>query len=550
MLAAALALAALLAAVAVLRPAAAAAAEYSVEGCVAGAETGGWVPSAGPPGGAQLANDCPAGPFSVVLPGGPDSAGAAGRWTLDAPPGTVIAGVELQRSVAIDPAGAPVDPPFAYALTPVPVPGGPALPDIERCATVAECAALPPTVAAAQPMTGLVLAVTCDPEGCPAGSSARVDVARSVVRLDDQAPPTIHGFGGADPTGVRAAPQLFSVEASDSGGGIAQVSIAIDGEPRGSWPVGGPGCVQPYRRLVPCRTSVDVERIVDLAGIAPGPHQATVAVIDAAGLQTTMTRNVLIEGEPPPPPDPEPEPESGPAPAPPPAPAPAAPVPAPAAATSPPVAAAAGPSARLTASLQLGRSSGRSLVCAAPCRAVVSGRLATRGGRPLAGAPITVTARPFGPGVAAAAERLAAVRTRADGRFRIRLGQGPSRVLEIAFDGGSGVGPASVRVRLAVRAQVQFTAPVEAHRGRPVTFSGRVVGAPRGKLVELQARAGNRWQTFALARTDAQGRFRLVYRFKRPGPTARHRLRVRAPAEAGFPYLTSASTVRPIRVFR
>lgn len=488
MLAAALALAALLAAVAVLRPAAAAAAEYSVEGCVAGAETGGWVPSAGPPGGAQLANDCPAGPFSVVLPGGPDSAGAAGRWTLDAPPGTVIAGVELQRSVAIDPAGAPVDPPFAYALTPVPVPGGPALPDIERCATVAECAALPPTVAAAQPMTGLVLAVTCDPEGCPAGSSARVDVARSVVRLDDQAPPTIHGFGGADPTGVRAAPQLFSVEASDSGGGIAQVSIAIDGEPRGSWPVGGPGCVQPYRRLVPCRTSVDVERIVDLAGIAPGPHQATVAVIDAAGLQTTMTRNVLIEGEPPPPPDPEPEPESGPAPAPPPAPAPAAPVPAPAAATSPPV--------------------------------------------------------------AAAAERLATVRTRADGRFRIRLGQGPSRVLEIAFDGGSGVGPASVRVRLAVRAQVQFTAPVEAHRGRPVTFSGRVVGAPRGKLVELQARAGNRWQTFALARTDAQGRFRLVYRFKRPGPTARHRLRVRAPAEAGFPYLTSASTVRPIRVFR
>jgi 5-hydroxyisourate hydrolase-like protein (transthyretin family) len=76
-----------------------------------------------------------------------------------------------------------------------------------------------------------------------------------------------------------------------------------------------------------------------------------------------------------------------------------------------------------------------------------------------------------------------------------------------------------------------------------------VGGHPRpseGVLVELQARRGRRWQTFATSRARRSGRFRRAYRFTRTSGVQRYRLRARVPQQPDYPYAPGGS--RPVSV--
>lgn len=541
----------LLATVAALAvPAGAGAAEYRVEGCVAGsASTGGWAPAVGKVGGAT-ASACPPGLTATLA--GPIAASTnadhAG-WKLAPPVGTVIAGFELTRSVTITAAPDATDPPYTYTLA-FQAAGATTNTNIERCTSLATCGALPATISGSQLASQLIAKVACRAAGCPAGTSGQLTIAQWAVRLQDTAPPVVQSLTGGllAPGGVgQGTTQSFAVEASDVGGGIAHVSLTIDGAPRGDWAVAGTGCAAPYHELVPCPTTVREEHAVDLAGLAPGSHAVTATVTDAAGQTGSATGTLHIKGGPAPPPAPAPTPT-------PPAP-PAAPVlpselapttVTPVAAESRPV----GPPAHLSAELRAAggkTATGDRVVCPHGTPVRIEGRLLGSSGSPLSGQALVVTARESGPGIEGRAEQLGTVTTRSDGRYRVRIPAGPSRIVEVAFAGRGAAGPAQRTVKIDVRAGVTFTAPRSARRGRPIKLSGSVADAA-GKLVELQARNGRRWQTFAVVRTDDLGRFDLTYRFRRPGPAARYRLRARVPAERGFPYLTAASAVRAIRV--
>ena len=76
--------------------------------------------------------------------------------------------------------------------------------------------------------------------------------------------------------------------------------------------------------------------------------------------------------------------------------------------------------------------------------------------------------------------------------------------------------------------------------GTLVRFSGRVLSRPlpaAGKRVILQGKApGYEWAPFATMRTDRRGRFAGSYRLSVRRPGVRLQIRVRVPAERGYPY--------------
>ena len=86
--------------------------------------------------------------------------------------------------------------------------------------------------------------------------------------------------------------------------------------------------------------------------------------------------------------------------------------------------------------------------------------------------------------------------------------------------------------------------------GQAVNFSGRVRGLPvpaAGKLVEVQVRFTDRWQTFRTTRSDRAGRWSSRYRFQRTRGVQRYRFRVRLPKEAGYPFETGVSRTLAVR---
>jgi hypothetical protein len=142
------------------------------------------------------------------------------------------------------------------------------------------------------------------------------------------------------------------------------------------------------------------------------------------------------------------------------------------------------------------------------------------------------------------------LRTDASGRVVVRLPSGPSRTLRVSFAGDALLLPSSGRasVRTVARARLRAT-PRTVHAGGAVRFGGRLLGGhvPRtGKLVELQARVGAGWRTFATLRTDHRGRFRHVHRFSpvSGGRTYWFRLRVRR--ETAYPF--ESATTRSVAV--
>jgi hypothetical protein len=130
----------------------------------------------------------------------------------------------------------------------------------------------------------------------------------------------------------------------------------------------------------------------------------------------------------------------------------------------------------------------------------VTGQLRDAAGRPLAGEPITVTEH-FGAG-ALIDRRVRTVRTDRDGLWGERLPAGPSRSVTATYAGTTRYLPDETSAG-HVRVKTKATLRLSRHRvpeGRRVVFRGRVAHlAARipagGKLIELQVKDGSQWHT-------------------------------------------------------
>ena len=144
------------------------------------------------------------------------------------------------------------------------------------------------------------------------------------------------------------------------------------------------------------------------------------------------------------------------------------------------------------------------------------------------------------------------LRTDASGRDDVRLPRGPSRKLRFSFAGDALLLPARGSTSVRTRARVRFAAtPATVPAGGLVRFSGRLLGGhvPRaGKLVELQARVGRGWRTFATVRSDRRGRIRHTRRFATTSAGSTFWIRLRVPRERSYPFETGASSAVTVRV--
>ena len=183
-------------------------------------------------------------------------------------------------------------------------------------------------------------------------------------------------------------------------------------------------------------------------------------------------------------------------------------------------------------------------------RASIAGTLATASGLPIAGAEITVLARPAMAGGDYAAE--AAVRTDTAGQFRYSAPPGSGRTLDFHYRGDDTYKHADDQVTLRVPAAATIRASRHAVRnGRRVHFSGKLRGRPypaKGKVLDLQAFYRHKWRTFATPRASLSGRWAYRYRFQATRGTVLYKFRIRVRATSDYPYELGYSKVTRVRV--
>jgi hypothetical protein len=176
------------------------------------------------------------------------------------------------------------------------------------------------------------------------------------------------------------------------------------------------------------------------------------------------------------------------------------------------------------------------------------GRLIDRNGNGIAGADLRVLSRSS----VTSEHPVGILQTAADGRFRYTITARTSGTLRLLFLGSPVVLPAERALRVTVPARTSLRVN-RRHvlNGQAVMFTGQLrtlPAPPQGKLVELQARLSNRWQTFRTARTNAAGWWAVRYRFKRTRGMQRFRFRARLPIESSYPFAAGGSRPLTVRV--
>lgn len=135
-------------------------------------------------------------------------------------------------------------------------------------------------------------------------------------------------------------------------------------------------------------------------------------------------------------------------------------------------------------------------------------------------------------------------RTHRTGRFSVPVRPDASGLLRVGVPAGGRLlpdrGDADLRVQVVPRVTLTASSRHAVALGAPLVLSGRVTPAPRRAgaarkaiVLEWHDPVRGTWRPVVNHRTGAGGRFRLSWRFQTPG--LRTRLRVRVPAERGWP---------------
>ena len=434
--------------------------------------------------------------------GGRAPAGSVLALRFDAPPATRIASFEVRRDVRVSLAGGGA---WNYTSFYDGIAFGTAL-QHETCWSTSGCTEL----AASAPWTGtgpaaaLLLVIDCSSgpnADCQPGGTAAMTVASAAVTLEDRSDPAFAGPPtGSALDGSRALRGVVgaSFAATDAGGGVARAVLDVDGRAVAEQ---GLGCAPPYTRVVPCRPSASGTLSWDTRSVPNGSHQVRLVVFDATGTNQAAAGPFAVRVR-----------NRG--------------------------ALACTPSG---IRIRAGWSGKARRTVGFRRRSRVSGRVVGAA----SGARVTLYD-------AATGRPLRSAATRAGGRYRLRVPATRNRLLRVGVQADPATLACSRPLSLRVRAGLSLTVRPRALRnGERVRLRGRVRGGaipPKGKLVELQAREGGDWRTFASLRSDRRGRFATRYRFQRTFSPRTYRFRARARAEARFPFVLGVSRSVPVRV--
>ncbi len=202
-----------------------------------------------------------------------------------------------------------------------------------------------------------------------------------------------------------------------------------------------------------------------------------------------------------------------------------------------------GTSASETAQLQLGLRD--SITRAYARRALaLAGRLLNGEGQPIEDATLDVLQQIVG---TTTPQLITRTKTRSDGTFSVQVPAGPSRLIEIAYRAFSS--DASYATVAGIKETVDAGVGLRvtpAHTGPEgtIVLSGAIEGPipQQGAIVDLLVHYRGRWEPFRTPRTNAHGRFRVVYQFE--GGVGRFPFRAEVPGgQAGFPFGSGRSRV-------
>jgi hypothetical protein len=359
-------------------------------------------------------------------------------------------------------------------------------------------------------------------DACATGSDTDyVRVYAAQFGLTDARPPVITG----QPTGTLlatgkplAGAHVFQVAATDEGSGISAFALEVDGTEVQRWAVATTRkpCAAPFYDPTPCSPDAAGAYGFDTATLADGRHSVRIKVIDASGNETRSDPvEVVTENR----------------------------------GTS------CGSYGGVQIRARFARGSRRVAKIRYGRRATLRGRLFDAAGQPMAGTPPEVVQTLMHSGAEPKVTRT--VVTDGYGRVRVPLAPGPSRKIRLGLSRGQGLGGliCSPPVRLHVAAGVQFSVrPRRVSANGRIRFAGRLRGGPNRKGVQIAiyavARRGRARVPVEILRTDARGRFRFAYRFRRSFAPFTYRFRARVPRQASYPYVTGWSRTVVVRVVR
>jgi hypothetical protein len=180
-------------------------------------------------------------------------------------------------------------------------------------------------------------------------------------------------------------------------------------------------------------------------------------------------------------------------------------------------------------------------------RTIVSGRVLTARGSPVAGATVCITAR--NDVLGARILRIGTVRTDAHGRFSYAWRAACSRRFWLTSDAGGGRAIATVLVWVRASLSVQAS-PTSLFNGQVMTLSGQLRGGPlpRGAIVEMQVFRGTYWETFGTANVSLGRTFSFAYRFTNTLTTWTYVFRAFVPPQPGDAFAAGWSRAIPVLV--
>ncbi len=458
-------------------------------------------------------------------------------WLYKAPHDSTIAGGVLSVQLTARHGGALIAAPVKGNLIPLARCESPGCSSFDRDVPITAVGA-----------TELYETASCFPNGegvCPAENfapgeangvfAAEANISSAQIILSTNATPTGSGLSGTLLNTTVAGKGTLSFTATDPGPGVYQARAKIDGKQ--VWAqtpnlnegkcvsTGTTEGVRAFNYAQPCPAETAVHAEINTAGLTDGPHALAVEVEDAAGNTATVySGTIAIDNHPPPP-------------------------------RGPANGTPASDQATLTVAWQSAKgkpSRSAHLASRYGLSHLVSGRLTTPAGAPIAGAAIEVTQTPAYLGASAAA--LASAHTGPDGTFTLTLPASlTSTTIVLSYRSHLGdtspAATAALRLSMPARIHLKVT-PRVTSVGRTIVLRGTLAGPiPRGgKLVVFEARAyGSRsWIEFHNETVTGRGRFSVRHRFALPGP-ARYQFRVVCEQEPAFAFQRGVSNVVLVR---
>jgi hypothetical protein len=380
------------------------------------------------------------------------------------------------------------------------------------------------------PAAGIYTAAGCTssswgPEHCEGavnGLATYAGISSATITLEDDRAPTATAVGGSlagtDPV---QGTQTLAITASDTGSGVYQAILEVDGREAQARTidVNGGHCQnvgqttdgrQAFLYVQPCKLEVNDQYVsFDLSVIPDGPHRLTVLVTDAAGNATAVLDRVVVVGR------------------------------GACNGTCDDQATISPSDPRLL----------KAIIRRYPRSAVtVSGTLREPTGAPVVGARLELLQ--LASYTAARSRVIATTVTAPTGAWTFAVPPGPSRLLRVAFrshalDTGYA---AQLDLHEKVYADIALHAPARVRVGVPLIFRGRLAGGytpPEGNYVEMQIFYLGRWRSIETLRTTRSGRFAYRYTFG-IGSGRSYLFRASIHESSAYPFIASAS--RPVRV--